>query len=122
MVIRMTRSWVFSVFSMLALVAMQVYKARWNGVPVAVKALIGEDHAEAEAFQREIAVLEVLRHPHVVNYLATLVAEDGTVSINRRNIAKICKFASDRYMRQHTQSLYLAQSMSFTVLSSLLHD
>ncbi|KAK9907690.1 hypothetical protein WJX75_008211 [Coccomyxa subellipsoidea] len=57
----------------------EVYKARWNGVPVAVKALIGEDRAEAEAFQREIAVLEVLRHPHVVNYLATLVAEDGTV-------------------------------------------
>ena len=74
-----------SVYFMLALVAMQVYKARWNGVLVAVKALTSEDPAEAEAFQREIAVLEVLRHPHVVNYLAMLIADDGAVRTDRRN-------------------------------------
>lgn len=80
------------VFFMLALVPMQVYKGRWNGVPVAVKALISEDPGEAEAFQREIAVLEVLRHPHVVNYLAMLAAEDGTVRIvmSPQNYLRMC--------------------------------
>ena len=59
---------------------MQVYKARFHGSPVAVKAMIGEEGADAAALQHEAAILEGLRHSHIVHYLDCIVdVEDGTV-------------------------------------------
>ncbi len=58
----------------------QVYKARFHGSPVAVKALVGEEGTEASALQEEATILESLRHPHIVHYLDCIVdKEDGTV-------------------------------------------
>ena len=58
----------------------QVYKARFHGTPVAVKAIIGEDCCDAAALRQEAAILECLRHTHIVHYLDCIVAEEaGTV-------------------------------------------
>ena len=58
---------------------MQVYKARWHGTLVAVKALISDDAVRAEDFQRECQMLEALHHAHVVHHFDSIVGEDGTV-------------------------------------------
>ena len=58
----------------------QVYKARYHGSPIAVKAMIGEECANAAALQQEAAILEGLRHPHIVHYLDCILdKDDGTV-------------------------------------------
>ena len=58
----------------------QVYKARFHGSPVAVKAVIGEDCNDAAALWQEAAILEGLRHPHIVHFLDCIVDEEnGTV-------------------------------------------
>ena len=63
----------------------QVYKARFHGSPVAVKAMIGEEGADAAALQHEAAILEGLRHSHIVHYLDCIVdVEDGTVCARQR--------------------------------------
>ena len=48
---------------------MQVYKARWNGVLVAVKALNSSAHEVEDELQREAVILSKLRHPHIVKFL-----------------------------------------------------
>ena len=55
----------------------QVYKARWQGLLVAVKILNAEESAQQEEFKKEVAMLEALRHPHIVNYLGHLFQESG---------------------------------------------
>ena len=61
---------------------MQVYKARWYGTLVAVKVLMSEEPEEVEAFKHEAAVLEQLRHLHIVSYYGQICEEDGTVTIS----------------------------------------
>ena len=84
----MTRRWhEYSCIDLLTLKALaltagtnlQVYKARWHGTLVAVKALIGESQADAEALQHEAAILEGLHHSHIVHYFDYIIGEDGTV-------------------------------------------
>ena len=58
---------------------LQVYKARWQGLLVAVKILNAEESAQQEEFKKEVAMLEALRHPHIVNYLGHLFQESGEV-------------------------------------------
>ena len=60
-----------------------MYKARWHGLLVAVKALVNRDSNEEAAFRHEVAVLQTLRHPHVVSYLDYIVDDDGSVSTSR---------------------------------------
>lgn len=61
--------------------SLQVYKARYHGSPVAVKAMLGEE-CDAAAFRQEAAILEGLRHPHIVHYLDCIAdEEDGTVRV-----------------------------------------
>jgi serine/threonine protein kinase len=67
-----------------------VYKARWHGTLVAVKVLQSEDAAEANAFRREVSLLEGLHHLHVVAYYDHMVAQDGTVSAPPCNGAHGC--------------------------------
>lgn len=58
---------------------LQVYKGRWNGMLVAVKVLhtsVGEAMSD---FQRECAVLERLRHSHVIMYLGMASNAEGQV-------------------------------------------
>ena len=57
----------------------QVYKARWQGLLVAVKILNAEESAQQEEFKKEVAMLEALRHPHIVNYLGHLFQDSGEV-------------------------------------------
>ena len=54
----------------------QVYKGRWNGVLVAVKALSMGD-GMAEEIEREAALLEQLRHPHILKFLGLFSNEDN---------------------------------------------
>ena len=57
----------------------QVYKGRWSGMLVAVKVLhtsVGEAMAD---FQRECAILERLRHSHVIMYLGMASNAEGQV-------------------------------------------
>ncbi|CAK0786624.1 hypothetical protein CVIRNUC_009838 [Coccomyxa viridis] len=57
----------------------KVYKGRWNGMLVAVKVLhtsVGEVMAD---FQRECAILERLRHSHVIMYLGMASNAEGQV-------------------------------------------
>ena len=61
---------------------MQVYKARWYGTLVAVKVLISEEPEEVEAFKHEAAVLEQLRHLHIVSYYGQICGEDGMVTFS----------------------------------------
>ena len=59
-----------------------VYRAAWNGVPVAVKRLHNM-HANSEHINdvaREIRILHEVRHPHIVLFLGIVVA-DGSVSL-----------------------------------------
>ena len=56
-----------------------MYKARWQGLLVAVKILNAEESAQQEEFKKEVAMLEALRHPHIVNYLGHLFQESGEV-------------------------------------------
>ena len=53
-----------------------MYKGRWNGVLVAVKALSMED-GMAEEIEREAALLEQLRHPHILKFLGLFSNEDN---------------------------------------------
>lgn len=63
---------------------LQVYKARWKGTLVAVKVLTSQDAAHRAEFAREIAMLEHLRHSHVVNYLGHIYGRDNQVMSNSR--------------------------------------
>uniref|UniRef100_A0A1D1ZNS8 Protein kinase domain-containing protein n=1 Tax=Auxenochlorella protothecoides TaxID=3075 RepID=A0A1D1ZNS8_AUXPR len=51
-----------------------VYRAEWNGHPVAVKVLqmTCRTHSsrELDSFKREVEVLSTLKHPHIVSFLA----------------------------------------------------
>lgn len=47
---------------------------------MAVKVLAAEDGTQQEDFRREAAMLEGLRHTHVVNYLGHAFEENGEVS------------------------------------------
>ena len=58
---------------------LQVYKARWQGLLVAVKILSAEDSSQQDDFRKEVAMLEGLRHTHIVNYLGHLFQESGEV-------------------------------------------
>ena len=62
-------------------VRLQVYKARWQGLLVAVKILSAEESAQQEEFKKEVAMLEALRHPHIVNYLGHIFQESGEVGV-----------------------------------------
>ena len=60
----------------------QVYKARWQGTLVAVKILHADESKESsqqDDFKKEVAMLEGLRHTHIVNYLGHLFEESGEV-------------------------------------------
>ena len=59
---------------------MQVYKGRWNGVLVAIKALkVGE--GLTEDLYREATILEQLRHPHIIKFLGLFSTEDNQVGL-----------------------------------------
>ena len=45
-----------------------------------MKALDSKESDEEAAFRREVAILQTLRHPHVVSYLDYIVDDDGSVS------------------------------------------
>ncbi len=49
--------------------SMQVYKGRWNGILVAVKALNSNAEEVEDDLQREAVILSKLRHPHIVKFL-----------------------------------------------------
>ena len=55
----------------------QVYKARWQGLLVAVKILNADDTSQQDDFRKEVAMLEGLRHTHIVNYLGHIFQESG---------------------------------------------
>ena len=57
----------------------EVYKARWHGTLVAVKALISDEAPKVAAFQHECRILESLHHTHIVHHYDSLVGEEGTV-------------------------------------------
>ena len=57
----------------------QVYKARWHGTLVAVKALSSNAPADKEAFEDECAILQDLHHTHVVHHFFSGIGDDGTV-------------------------------------------
>ena len=59
---------------------MQVYKGRWNGVLVAIKALNVGDGATEDLF-REAAVLEQLRHPHIIKFLGLFSTVDNQAGL-----------------------------------------
>ena len=53
-------------------VHIQVYKARWNGVLVAVKALNNGAQEVGDELQKEAIILSSLRHPHIVKFAGAL--------------------------------------------------
>ena len=57
----------------------QVYKGRWNGMLVAVKVLHTSMGEAIGDFQRECAILERLRHSHVIMYLGMASNAEGQV-------------------------------------------
>jgi serine/threonine protein kinase len=57
-----------------------VYKGRWNGVLVAVKALNTSTEDVMEDFQHECAILERLRHPYIIKYFGMASNAEGQVS------------------------------------------
>ena len=58
----------------------QVYKARWNGLLVAIKALANSAQEMESTLQREAAILQALRHPYIVKYLGLFRDSDDRVS------------------------------------------
>ena len=60
--------------------ALQVYKARWNGLLVAIKAMANTAQEMESTLQREAAILQALRHPHIVKYLGLFRDSDDRVS------------------------------------------
>lgn len=58
---------------------LQVYKARWQGLLVAVRILNAEESSQQDDFKKEVAMLEALRHTHIVNYLGHIYEESGEV-------------------------------------------
>ncbi|CAL5225968.1 g8770 [Coccomyxa viridis] len=50
----------------------KVYKARWNGVLVAVKALNNGAQEVGDELQKEAIILSSLRHPHIVKFAGAL--------------------------------------------------
>ena len=59
----------------------EVYKARWHGTLVAVKALVSDEAPKVAAFQHECNILESLHHTHVVHHFDSLIGEEGTVRL-----------------------------------------
>ena len=65
---------------------MQVFKARWHGTLVAVKALISDDPIEGQKFERECSMLQNLHHAHIVHSFDSIIGNDGTVRLKRAHI------------------------------------
>ena len=55
---------------------------------MAAKVLKSNDATQAEEFRRECALLERLRHLHIVQFYAHILGEDGTVGIRMRTRGK----------------------------------
>ncbi|BDA51290.1 probable serine/threonine-protein kinase DDB_G0281745 at C-terminar half [Coccomyxa sp. Obi] len=53
----------------------KVYKAKWNGTPVAVKVLKDNSDSQRAAFVREANMLQALRHPNIVCYMGCAITD-----------------------------------------------
>lgn len=71
----------------------QVYKARWKGTLVAVNVLSSQDALSKAEFARETAMLELLRHSHVVNYLGHFFGSDDQVGFDTHYIRNTYYFS-----------------------------
>jgi serine/threonine protein kinase len=67
-------------------------KATWRGIPVAVKKLdddLSVDENKVRAFRDELDVLQLIRHPNVVQFLGA-VTQSNPMMIVMEFMRKVC--------------------------------
>ena len=94
---------------------MQVYKGRWNGMLVAVKVLHTSVAEKMEDFKRECAILERLRHSHVIMYLGMASNAEGQVRpaslCGAGLLALLCLCSAERSLRDRPSSTWVWPQM-----------